>query len=285
MAKWRCSDHLSGVWAAELSGHGEVSCGSFISKSENERKTEKLDFKKSGHVRKLPKCSSKNAIMTRINRLNYMMQSHQSEIARLSDENTKLKETLEGQSSLVCSLRKEVLYLKGVLANNKEIRMLLQSIQNTGLPVTTSISKHTLNNNTHSAPDHNYVHTGSDSSICSRFSDVVDGSSTTFTLDKKEQIYIKDDVALSLSMPHHDILDDTLLSPSDRNLYDTEFCDCYSVQPTTLDLPVTGFAAGDEPFMDVGVCLQVAKRRVSLEFCSTCSSSALSTWDDLDVIK
>ncbi|XP_021925856.1 uncharacterized protein LOC110832810 [Zootermopsis nevadensis] len=96
MAKWRCSDHLSGVWAAELSGHGEVSCGSFISKSENERKTEKLDFKKSGHVRKLPKCSSKNAIMTRINRLNYMMQSHQSEIARLSDENTKLKETLEG---------------------------------------------------------------------------------------------------------------------------------------------------------------------------------------------
>jgi hypothetical protein len=286
MAQKRSSEHLSGVWTTELSGLGD-NRGSLIVKAEKECKNEKFDFKKSEHERKRPKCSSKNAVMARMNRLKKksFMESLQSDVARLSDENIKLKQTLEGQSSLVCSLRKEVHYLKGVLANNKEISMLLKSIQNTGLPVTSSLSKHTLSNQIHSTPYHNYVRKRSDSSISSSFSDLVDGNSATLTLDEKEQIPITNDVALSLSMPHDNVLDLPLLSPSDRNLYDTEFSGCYSVQPTTLDSPVIGSAADDEPFMDVGVCLHVAKRRVSLEFCSTCSSNAYSTWDDLDIVK
>jgi hypothetical protein len=288
MDRKRGSEHLSGVRAAELSRLSENSRGSFVVKAETGSKKEKLDFKKSEHEGKRPKCSSKNAVMARMNRLKKkcLMESLQSDVARLSDENTKLKQTLEGQSSLVCSLRKEVHYLKGVLANNREISMLLRSIQNTGLPVTSSLSKYTMSNQIYSPLDHNYVCTRSDSSISSSSSDLVDGSNTTLTVDGKEQIPIINDVALSLSVPHDNNLDLPLVSPSDGNLYDTEFSGCYSVQPATLDSPpVVGTAAGDEPFMDVGVCLHVAKRRVSLEFCSTCNSNALSTWNDLDTVK
>jgi hypothetical protein len=285
MAQKRGSEDVSGVWPKELAGVGEDNRGTVIVKEEN-KCNGKMYLKKSERERKRPKCSSKNAVMARMNRLKkkYFMESLQNDVARLYDENTKLKQTLEGQSSLVSSLRKEVNYLKGVLANSKEISMLLKSIQNTRLPVTSSLSKHTVSSQIHATPDHNYMRTRSDSSISSSFSDLVDGNSATLTLGEKEQIPIIDDVYLSLSLSHDDNLDLPLMSPSAGNLYDTEFSGCYSVQPTTLDSPLDGVVA-DEPFLDAGVCLHVAKRRVSLEFCSTCSNNALSTWDDLDVVK
>jgi hypothetical protein len=285
MAQKRGSGDVSGVWPKELAGVEEDNRGTVIVKEEKKCNV-KMYLKKSERERKRPKCSSKNAVMARMNRLKkkYFMESLQNDVVRLSDENTKLKQTLEGQSSLVSSLRKEVNYFKGVLANSKEISMLLKSIQNTRLPVTSSLSKHTVSSQIHTTPDHNYMRTRSDSSISSSFSDLVDGNSATLTLGEKEQIPIIDDVDLSLSLSHDDILDLPLMSPSAGNLYDTEFSGCYSVQPTTLDSPLDGVVA-DEPFLDAGVCLHVAKRRVSLEFCSTCSNNALSTWDDLDVVK
>jgi hypothetical protein len=245
------------------------------------------DFRKYERGKKRPKCSSKNAIMARMNRLKkkYFVESLQKDVVRLSEENTKLKQTLEDQSSLVSSLRKEVHYLKGVLANNKEISMLLKSIQNTGLPVTTSLSKHTPSNQINSTADHNYVRTGSYSNIGSRFNDLFDEDNALFTLDDERKTPIIDDVDLSLSLSHNNIPDLPLLSPSDRSLYDTEFSGCCLVHPTIFDSPVVGSSADDELLMDAGVCLHVAKRRVSLEFCSTCSSNALSTWDDLDTVK
>lgn len=288
MAQAGGSEDLPGFCETQLLGLAADNRESVAVNERRNCKKGKQDLGNFEHERKRPKCPSRNAVMARMNRLKKkkFLESLERDVARLSDENAKLKQTLEGQSSLVCSLRKEVNYLKGVLANNKEISMLIKSIHNTGLPVTSSLSKQSPINQMHSAADHNYVCTRSDSSIATSFSGLFDIDSATLASDdEKQQVAIIDDVSLSLSMPPDNTLDLPLLSPSERDPYDTEFSGCYSVQPTTLNSPVTGSAAGDELFMDVGVCLHVAKRRVSLEFCSSCSSNALSTWEDMDAVK
>jgi hypothetical protein len=280
---------MSGVRGTESLALGEDNRERLILKGENNCKTAKPDFRKSERERKRPMCSSKNAVLARKNRLKkkYFVESLQRDMARLSDENAKLKQTLEGQSSLVCSLRKEVCYLKGVLANNKEISMLLKSLRNTGLPVTTSLNKRCQHNQIHSIADHNFVcSTGSGSNIDSSFSDSINDDSTHHTVDDdKEPDPIIADVPLCLSMSHDNTLDLPLLSPSNGYLFGTEFSGCYSVQPTSFDSPEAGCAADDELFMDAGICLHVAKRRVSLEFCSICSSNALLALDDMDTVK
>jgi hypothetical protein len=183
----------------------------------------------------------------------------------------------------VCSLRKEVNYLKGVLANNNEISMLIKSVQSTGLPVTSSLSKHSAINQMHSTADHDYVHTRSDNMIATGVSGLFHKDSATIASDDEtQQVAVIDDVALSLAMPPDNTPNLPLLSPSERNLYDTEFSGCYLGQPTTCHSPVIGSAA-DDLFMDTGICLHVAKRKVSVEFCSTCSSNALLAWEDIDM--
>lgn len=282
------SENMSGVCVTGSLALGEDNRERFILKGENEFKKAKLDYRKLERERKRPMCSSKNAVLARKNRLKkkYFVESLQRDVARLSDENAKLKQTLEGQSSVVCSLRKEVYYLKGVLANSKEISMLLKSVRNTRLPVTSSISKHCQRNQIYSTADHNYVCTRNGSSIESSFSDLVNDDSAHLTLDdEKGPVPVLADVPLSLSMPHDNVVELPLLSPSHGNLFDTEFCGCYSVQPATFDSPEAGCAADDELFMDAGVCLHVAKRRVSLEFCSTCSSNALLALADADAVE
>ena len=275
LAGKRDIENMFGVYGKESLGLGEDNRERVILKGESDYETGKLDFRKSERERKRPVCSSKNALLARKNRLKkkYFVESLQRDVARLSNENAKLKQTLEGQSSLVCSLRKEVCYLKGVLANNKEISILLNSLRNTGLPVTTSLRKHCQRNQTHSIADHNYVcSTRSGSNIDSSFSDLINDDSTHHTVDDgKESVPIIADVPLCLSMPPDNTLDLPLLSPSNGYFFGTEFSGCYSVQPTSFDSPEAGCAADDEIFMDAGICLHVAKRRVSLEFCSICT--------------
>lgn len=141
-------------------------------------KIEKSDFE---HERKRPKCASKNAIMARMNRhkRKKYLESLERDVAQLSDENAKLKQTLKGQSSLVCSLGKEVNCLKGAMANRKEISMLIKVINNTGLPVTSSLSMHSPINQIHSTADHNYTHTSNDSSTATSFSGLFGKDSST----------------------------------------------------------------------------------------------------------
>lgn len=279
--------NMSGVYVTESLAPCEDNRECLILKGENDYKKAKLDFRKYERERKRPMCTSKNAVLARKNRLKkkYFVESLQRDVARLSDENARLKQTLDGQSSLVCSLRKEVCYLKGVLANNKEISLLLKSLQNTGLPVTSSLSKHCQRNQIQSTADHNYVCTRSGGNIDSSFSDLVKEDSTHLTLDDdKEPVPIIADVPLCLAMPCDNTVDLPLLSPSNGYLCCTEFSGCYSVQPTGFDSPEAVCATDDELFMDAGVCLHVAKRRISLEFCSTCSSNALMALDDVDTV-
>jgi hypothetical protein len=127
--------------------------------------------------------------------------------------------------------------------------------------------------------------TRSDSNVDSSSSDFVNDYSTHHAFDDdKEPVPIIEDVPLSLSMPCDNTVDLPLLSPNGY-LFGTEFSGSYSVQPTGFDSPEAGCAADDDLFMDAGICLHVAKRSISLEFCSTCSSNALSAVDDEDTVK
>jgi hypothetical protein len=219
MTQNRGLDPLPGCCERELLGLP-------VDSRENFAVSERKNCKIGKHERKRPICASKNAIMARMNRQKKkkFLESLERDVAQLCHENSKLKQTLEGHSSLVCSLRKEVNYLKGALANNKEITMLIKTIHNTGLPVTSSLSKHSPINQIHSIADHNYIRTRCGSSTGTSFSDLFGkDSATRASNDEKQQVAIIDDVALSLSMPLDNSLDLPLLSPSERNISDTEF--------------------------------------------------------------
>ena len=249
-------------WLASDSSDSRDGRDSVAVNERGQAKEGKLDLGSFEHERKRPKCPSRKAVTARMCRLKKKFLEHlESDVARLSAENARLKQSLEGQSSLVCSLRKEVNYLKGVLANNKEISMLIKSIHNTGLPITSSLRKQSPSNRMQSTADHNFVCTRSDSSTATSCSGLFDKDSATLASDdKNQQVAIIDDVSLFLSMSPDDTLDLPLLSPSDMDSYDTEFSGCYSVQSSTFNSPVAGCAAGDELFMDAGVCLHVSKR-------------------------
>lgn len=93
--------------------------------------------------RKRAKCFSKNAVMARLNRIKKKqhLENLEKQVAELSEENSVLKEQAKDNDDIVCKLKDEVNYLKSVLANSKEISMLLKSVkQNTGLPVTSSLN-------------------------------------------------------------------------------------------------------------------------------------------------
>ncbi|PNF19645.1 hypothetical protein B7P43_G18136 [Cryptotermes secundus] len=178
--------------------------------------------------------------MARISRLKKknFLEYLENQVARLTEENARLKQINEGQSSVVCSLRKEVHYLKAVLANNKDISMLIKSIHNTGLPVTTSLRK---------TADPNFLCTRSDSSIATSVNDLFDKDSATVASDMPlltpSEIDEFLDVSISLSVPPDDTLDLPLLTPSEIDAYDTEFLDDVSISSSvppgdTLDLPL-----------------------------------------------
>ncbi|XP_069698699.1 CREB/ATF bZIP transcription factor-like [Periplaneta americana] len=184
-----------------------------------------------GTSEKRPKCSSKNAIMARNNRMKkkHFVESLQKDVARLSDENAKLRETLKCQSNVMNSLTKEVGYLKSVLANSNEIGVLLKSVTKTGLPFTSSLRENI-------------------SSTILKSPDIKD--------DKRSLI--------NPTADHNYVLKDNASSES-------SFSDNCPPTPDVDD--------------DVGVCLHVCKKKVSLEFCATCNSNAIAAWDDIEGIK
>jgi len=86
---------MSVVCGTDSLALGEDNRERLILKGENDYKATKL--RKSERERKRPMCSSKNAVLARKNRLKkkYFVESLQKDVARLSEENAKLKQTLE----------------------------------------------------------------------------------------------------------------------------------------------------------------------------------------------
>ncbi|XP_044766411.1 uncharacterized protein LOC123322537 isoform X2 [Coccinella septempunctata] len=100
-----------------------------------------IDIQKFKSNRK-PKCFSKNAEMARQNRLKKKIHLAKLEkkVEILKKEKNDLTNIIDRQSTMLYDLKKEVRYLKGVLANSSDIRTLVKNIHaTTGLPVSSSL--------------------------------------------------------------------------------------------------------------------------------------------------
>nr|CAI5866540.1 unnamed protein product [Callosobruchus analis] len=218
-----------------------------------------------------PKCFTKNAMMARENRLKKKMyiSKLEQDVDLLRKENKNLTAVVDNQSMLISDLRKEVKYLKSVIANSSDIGCLIRAInQNTSLPLRTSLDK----------------------KPCQSTEDIANPVQTTVKQNlhpwEEKPVYpcypTPEDDSHSLCSEQN--IDDTLTS----DLFDLEFPIEMPDEDLLKDLT---FDEKNVPMMEehnytnnndkenieeenVGVCLHVNKHRVSLEFCPTCSENA-----------
>ncbi|XP_049820184.1 uncharacterized protein LOC109594424 [Aethina tumida] len=224
-----------------------------------------------------PKVFSKNAMMARENRLKkkLYLESLENDLTKAREENKKLSTVVDNQSFLIADLKKQIKYLKSVVANSNDLGKLIRNIHHsTGMSVSTSLDK-TLSLNSQYVPkrsppiarktahpwDELDQHPNCMTPESIENSPPVDyGLSDDFSLD-----FLNSDVPLG--MPTDLSCQDMFNSLEDTNENTLKEHDY--VQNPTLE---------EDDDDDVGVCLHVSKHRVSLEFCSTCSDNAQLAW-------
>jgi hypothetical protein len=107
MAQEGVSENMLGICEAMLFGLAADSRRSFAVNEGRNFKKGKQDFGNFEHERKPSECPSRKAVRERTYRLKKnLLESLKTDFARLSDENAKLRQTLESRTSLTCSLRK-----------------------------------------------------------------------------------------------------------------------------------------------------------------------------------
>jgi hypothetical protein len=91
------------------------------------------DFKYDQRPKNKNKRLSKNAIMARENRLKKKLyvSNLEKEVAKLRHDNGNFTKVIENQSLLLPDLKKEIKYLKSVIANSTDIGHLIKSVHNT----------------------------------------------------------------------------------------------------------------------------------------------------------
>lgn len=220
---------------------------------------------------------SKNAIMARENRLKkkLYMTNLETEVNKLKTENNKYSKVVENQSLLITDLRKQVRYLKSVIANSSDISKLIRNIhQSTGMSVSTSLDETLSLNNAY----------------LSKHKQPPIARKTAHPWDEPRypSYPTPEPDFLSSSSPEHfdsdllfnDIKLDSLLDVGSDLI---DICQEVSDLPPKNHLTEHNYTSvlEEERDEDVGVCLHVSKHRVSLEFCSTCSENASSHLDGL----
>lgn len=249
-----------------------------------------------------PKCFTRNAVLARQNRLKKKkyVEDLESELNDLRKENSKLKVSLSGYTKDVELVRKENIYLRNVLANSKEISQLIRSINvNCGLPAASTSLHHNAEGKRPPISERVPVQhpkvvvesampvvssTNSDSCVPSS------GPQTNLTSAartvKKDFPIAVEDVSLSLSAPEDENEDDLdVLFGSKDTSSDLDFnlneAPCGELGNLGFGPNAFGdWLDGDEPLANIGVCLHVANKKVSLEFCSSCNENAFCTWSD-----
>ncbi|KAE8752255.1 hypothetical protein FOCC_FOCC001048 [Frankliniella occidentalis] len=233
--------------------------------------------------------SGNKLVQNRLKKKKYMADL-ENELQALRRENSKLKLSLDGYSKDVQLVRKENKYLRNVLANSKEISHLLRSINvNCGSPSVSSVNttaaskKSTALKDTRSnvivesaVPTMN-IHL--DSLVPSTDSSLIDFHPAR-TVRRDFPIAV-DDVPLSLSAPEDEDTDDLdilfgskeISTELDLNLNEAPCDDDFGFGPNAFG----DWLDGDEPLANIGVCLHVANKKVSLEFCSSCNENAFSS--------
>lgn len=250
-----------------------------------------------------PKCFTKNALMARENRLKKKMyiNSLETQVACLKSDNKKLVHTVDSQAITIDELKKEVKYLKSILANSEGIGKLIRAINSsTGMAVTSSLDKKlTLNSKQvrskspiaqKTVPEvdtNKNVYTGSfditrhpweETQSASPYVSYPTPESTANSCYGSPEFQELNEEGLLLDMDIPiEMNNDELLNMIDEKALESQIV----LRPEEHDYhnPVkieTESTLTDED--DVGVCLHVSKNKVSLEFCPTCSDGALQGW-------
>ncbi|KAL1516158.1 hypothetical protein ABEB36_000077 [Hypothenemus hampei] len=129
----------------------------YVSESTSDDETGDVDYlpkyqqnKPTRKPTRTPKCFSKNALMARENRLKkkIYITSLESQVTSLKVENKKMSQTIDSQTNTINQLKREVRYLKSIIANSDGIGKLLKAINSsTGMHVTTSLNRTGKQNN------------------------------------------------------------------------------------------------------------------------------------------
>ena len=214
---------------------------------------------------RVPTIFTKPAVLARKQRLKkkQYVQDLEKKVKMLRRDNEALRELVESNSAETKALNRQVKYLKSVLANSSDLLRLMRNIHHgTGMSVTTSLD-----------------------------------DALAFKSNFLSKNYVEQDMVL---WNESTLFDDVKLAPSDafttienqfgcnvppfhgESTYSPLSCDDVEKPHFTsiseLTLNEHNYNAKYED-ADIGICLHVSKRKVSLEFCPTCSENAAGTWD------
>lgn len=271
---------------------------------------------KEGTHYKKQACNSRNAILARENRLKkkLYLDGLEGQVSTLKTQNRKMKITLGTQASYITDLESELNYLRSILANSKEITLLLNAVHvRTGLPVSTSlqnnncdfVSKGTGPVSAKTMPiarktAWSYENAHEDlmpvneqrdiptppTSVCSAASPSydVDSPMSPFNLDVTSYFSDDDlpialnDVGLSPYTSIDDLMSNQTLPRIDENPSES----VKNTENAFLDHNYSSklFTEIAEPETShFGVCLHISNKKVSLEFCSQCNKKATTNWE------
>lgn len=245
--------------------------------------------------RRQPKCFTKNALLARENRAKkkQYLTNLENENDTLRRDHKKCVKVIGNQSRLITDLRKEVRYLRSVLANSADISNLVRNIQhNTGMSVVTTTTASCLNDSLLLGNDcvvskrpvpvaKKTAHSWGDEAICNNGLKSDDVGKMVDTDDTFDPFKFVDISAFGDDLFQFAAEDDSMLSAPQEH-HQHQFGGGGGVvhleehNYTTASSTTTTSGVDEE--QDVGVCLHVSKHRVSLEFCSSCSDNAIRSW-------
>lgn len=239
-----------------------------------------------------PKCFSKNAMMARENRLKKKLyiESLEKEVAALKAENKKIASLVENQSFLISELRKEIRYLKSILANSADISRLIRCIhESTGMSVSTSLDDSLTLKQSPVSKQSNSSSNGKTPPNLWDENSVSSPESQGQVPEENIDMLLDDDV---LRHPENLLNESSDILPLTDNDYDFALPFPMQeereqqLQQQQVDVKDHSYSikkeGGEEETDDVGVCLHVSNHRVSLEFCPTCSENATKNWNKVD---
>lgn len=205
---------------------------------------------------------SKNAQLARENRQKkkQYISGLEEKLSKAQRQNETLSKELSERDTTIDKLTKEITYFKSILANVKEISSLVSTIkQDTNIPLYTSLR-------------------GSKRS-CSQ-------SDSDFMVSKKTKIDRCSESSGGLSSLHEEsdqfsINDWTPQSPYEPSFFNAESFDTLSnMSEEDMNLfPDVNLPGDFDDLPKAGVCLHVSNKKISLEFCPTCSTMAQANWE------
>lgn len=252
-----------------------------------------------------PKCFSKNALMARENRLKKKMYitTLENQVSALKNDNKKLSHTVDCQAETIEEMKKEVKYLKSILANSEGIGKLLQAINSsTGMAVSSSITSEVkpasrLGNSSPIAertvpkiktPKEDSLrkvkggfditrHPWEEDNLIKPYETypTPESSDSYYGSPEFEELN-SEGLLLDMDLPI-EMNNDELLDMIDEKALESPII--LPVQASNYhSLPVKSEINVKQEDVDVGVCLHLSKNQVSLEFCPSCSDKALQSW-------